>query len=117
MADSSSCAHYSIYERLDWTGSIHRDEILAVLSRLESKGKGFVQPKHLFAEFEAIPEAFGEVSKNIQEAVVLPPYLALAVRPRPGVWEHIRVNMKTLDVEELPVAEYLKIKEELIDGR
>ncbi|KAK9947939.1 hypothetical protein M0R45_003534 [Rubus argutus] len=116
MADSSSCAHYSIYERLDWTESIHRDEILAVLSRLESKGKGFVQPQQLFAEFEAIPEAFGEILKNIQEAVVLPPYLALAVRPRPGVWEHIRVNMKTLDVEELPVAEYLKIKEELIDG-
>ncbi|PRQ46823.1 putative sucrose synthase [Rosa chinensis] len=116
MADPSSCAHCSIYERLDWTESVHRDEILAVLSRVESKGKGFVQPQQLVAEFEAIPEAFGEVSKNIQEAVVLSPYLALALRPRPGVWEHIRINMKTLEVEELPVAEYLKMKEELVDG-
>ncbi|XP_062016629.1 sucrose synthase-like [Rosa rugosa] len=116
MADPSSCAHCSIYERLDWTESVHRDEILAVLSRVESNGKGFVQPQQLVAEFEAIPEAFGEVSKNIQEAVVLSPYLALALRPRPGVWEHILINMKTLEVEELPVAEYLKMKEELVDG-
>lgn len=117
MADPSSCAHCSIYERLDWTVSDHRDEILTVLSKLESNGKGFVQPQQLVAEFEAIPEAFGEVSKNIQEALVLSPYLALAIRPRPGVWEHIRINMKTLDVEELPVAEYLMMKEELVDGR
>ncbi|KAM5547415.1 sucrose synthase [Rosa sericea] len=116
MADPSSCAHCNIYEILDWTESGHRDEILAVLSRLESKGKGFVQPQQLVAEFEAIPEAFGEVSKNIQEAVVLSPYLALALRPRPGVWEHIRINTKTLEVEELPVAEYLKMKEELVDA-
>ncbi|XP_004287544.1 PREDICTED: sucrose synthase-like [Fragaria vesca subsp. vesca] len=116
MADPSSCAHCSIYERLDWTMSDHRVEILAVLSKLESNGKGFVQPQQLVAVFQAIPEAFGEVSKNIQEALVLSPYLALAIRPRPGVWEHIRINMKTLDVEELLVDEYLMMKEELVDG-
>ena len=48
---------------------------------------------------------------------MLPPWVALAVRPRPGVWEYIRVNVHALVVEELTVAEYLHFKEELVDGR
>lgn len=47
---------------------------------------------------------------------MLPPWVALAVRPRPGVWEYIRVNVNELAIEELSVPEYLKFKEELIDG-
>ena len=46
----------------------------------------------------------------------MPPWVALAVRPRPGVWEYIRVNVQALVVEELRVAEYLHFKEELVDG-
>lgn len=46
-----------------------------------------------------------------------PPWVALAVRPRPGVWEHIRVNVHALVLEPLEVAEYLHFKEELVDGR
>lgn len=45
-----------------------------------------------------------------------PPWVALAVRPRPGVWEYIRVNVHALVVEELQVPEYLHFKEELVDG-
>lgn len=43
--------------------------------------------------------------------------MALAVRPRPGVWEYIRVNVHSLVAEELLVPEYLHFKEELVDGR
>lgn len=53
----------------------------------------------------------------LQEAIVSPPWIALAVRPRPGVWEYIRVNVHALVVEQLQVAEYLHFKEELVDGR
>ncbi|TQD93675.1 hypothetical protein C1H46_020679 [Malus baccata] len=115
----------SLRERLDETLSTQRNEILALLSRIESKGKGFLQPHQLLAEFEAIPEnnrqklldgAFGEVLKHTQEAVVLPPWVAFAVRPSPGVWEYIRVNVHALTLEELRVAEYLQFKEELVDG-
>ncbi|BBH08175.1 sucrose synthase 4 [Prunus dulcis] len=90
-----------------------------------NKGKGFMQPHELVAEFEAIPEsnrqklldgAFGEVLTHTQEVIVLPPWVALAVRPRPGVWEYIRVNVDALVVEELQVPEYLHFKEELVDG-
>ena len=47
---------------------------------------------------------------------MLPPWVALAVRPRPGVWEYIRVNLHALVVEELTPAEFLHFKEELVDG-
>jgi len=47
---------------------------------------------------------------------VLPPFVALAVRPRPGVWEYVRVNLHDLVVEELQASEYLQFKEELVDG-
>ena len=47
----------------------------------------------------------------------MPPWVALAVRPRPGVWEYLRVNVHALVVEELQPAEYLRFKEELVDGR
>ncbi|KAL6222104.1 hypothetical protein ACLB2K_005496 [Fragaria x ananassa] len=126
MADSRVLNRvHSLRERLDDTLSAHRNEILGFLSRIEAKGKGFLQPHQLIDEFEAIPEAsrknlleseFGEVLKNTQEAIVLPPWVALAVRPRPGVWEYIRVNVHSLVAEELLVPEYLHFKEELVDG-
>jgi sucrose synthase len=51
-----------------------------------------------------------------QEAVVDPPWLVLAVRPRIGQWTHYRVHMDAMDAEELTVAEYLAIKERLVTG-
>ncbi|KAG8658855.1 hypothetical protein MANES_03G198900v8 [Manihot esculenta] len=51
------------------------------------------------------------------EAIVLPPFVAIAVRPRPGVWEYVRVNVYELSVDSLSIAEYLRFKEELVDGQ
>lgn len=51
-----------------------------------------------------------------QEAIVLPPFVAIAIRPRPGVWDYIRVNVYELSVDQLSVSEYLRFKEELVDG-
>lgn len=51
-----------------------------------------------------------------QEAIILPPFVAIAVRPRPGVWEYVRVNVHELSVDQLSVSEYLRFKEELVDG-
>ncbi|KAK0572784.1 hypothetical protein LWI29_037266 [Acer saccharum] len=125
MASGALTRVHSLRERLDETLLAHRNEILALLSRIEAKGKGILQNHQIIAEFEAIPEhnrktladgAFTEVLRASQEAIVLPPWVALAVRPRPGVWEYIRVNVHALVVEELLVAEYLHFKEELVDG-
>ncbi|XP_020242929.1 sucrose synthase 2-like [Asparagus officinalis] len=88
------------------------------------QGKGMLQPHQLLAEYkDVIPEAdhenlkdgvFEDVLKAAQ-AIVLPLWVALAIRPRPGVWEYVRVNVSELAVQELTVAEYLQFKEELAE--
>lgn len=50
-----------------------------------------------------------------QEAVVLPPYIAFAVRPNPGFWEYVKVDANDLAVEAITVTEYLKLKEVTVD--
>ena len=50
---------------------------------------------------------------GLQEAMVLPPWVGFAVRPRPGIWEYVRINVEELLVEELSVTEYLGFKESL----
>ena len=43
--------------------------------------------------------------------------MSIALRPRPGVWEYVRVDAFELNVDNLSVAEYLRLKEELVDGQ
>ncbi|KAK9136835.1 hypothetical protein Sjap_007429 [Stephania japonica] len=124
----------SMRERVEDTLSDHRNELVSLLSRYVAQGKGILQPHHLVDELEKvigetrggqtlIDGIFGEVIKSAQvrrsnsheEAIVLPPFVAIAIRPRPGVWEYVRVNVYELSVEQLTVSEYLKFKEELVD--
>lgn len=51
----------------------------------------------------------------VQEAAVVPPYVAFAVRPNPGFWEFIKVNADDLQVEGIEAPEYLKYKEMVFD--
>lgn len=53
--------------------------------------------------------------ENIQEAAVIPPYVALAIRPKPGIWEYVKVNAGDLEVEVTMAREYLKLKEAVFD--
>lgn len=53
----------------------------------------------------------------MQEAVVLPPIIALAVRPYPGIWEFVRANSDDLSVEDITMSDYLKYKESVYDER
>ncbi|MBA0780244.1 hypothetical protein Gotri_004370 [Gossypium trilobum] len=59
---------------------------------------------------------FYKFLQSTQEAIVLPAFVVIAVRPRPGVWEYFRVNGYELTVDHLSVSEYLRFKEELVDG-
>lgn len=118
----------SIRERVEDTLGAHRNELVSLLSRYVAQGKGILQPHDLIDELDNIigdeigrqnlrDGPFSEVLKSAQEAIVLPPFVAMAVRPRPGVWEYVRVNVFELSVEQLSVAEYLHFKEELADGQ
>ncbi|XP_020264275.1 sucrose synthase 2-like [Asparagus officinalis] len=116
----------NVRDRLSDTLSAHTNELISLFSRFVKQGKGMLQPHQLLHEYKAvIPEAdraklkdgvFEDVLKAAQEAIILPPWVALAIRPRPGVWEYVRVNVSELAVEELTVAEYLQFKEELADS-
>lgn len=44
-------------------------------------------------------------------------FVAMAIRPRPGVREYVRVNVYELSVDHLTVSEYLRFKEELVNGQ
>ena len=48
---------------------------------------------------------------------MLPPFVCIAIRPRPGVWEYVRVNVYELNVDHLSVAEYLQFREQLVEGQ
>ncbi|RZB49046.1 Sucrose synthase 2 isoform C [Glycine soja] len=118
----------SIRDRVEDTLSAHRNELISLLSRYVAQGRGILQPHNLIDELDNIPGddqaivdlkngPFGEIVKSAKEAIVLPPFVAIAVRPRPGVWEYVRVNVSELSVEQLSVSEYLSFKEELVDGK
>ncbi|PKA47064.1 Sucrose synthase 1 [Apostasia shenzhenica] len=126
MADQSFNRAHKVRECIGDSLSVHKNELLAIFSRFVNQGKGMLQRHQLLVEYEAvIPEgerqklkdgAFEDVLRAAQEAIVIPPLVALAIRPRPGVWEYVRVNVNELVVEELSVPEYLRFKEELVDG-
>nr|ASU91340.1 Sucrose synthase [Juglans sigillata] len=116
----------SMRERVEDTLSAHRNELVSLLSRYVAQGKGILQPHTLIDELDNCigddesrlhlrDGPFSEILKSAQEAIVLPPFVAIAIRPRPGVWEYVRVNVHELSVEQLSVSEYLHFKEDLVD--
>nr|CAD1827350.1 unnamed protein product [Ananas comosus var. bracteatus] len=125
MAGRKLTRIHSLRERLGDTLSAHPNELIAIFSRYVNQGKGMLQRHQLLAEFEAAcstgevekPSVLEEVLRAAQEAIVIPPWVALAIRPRPGVWEYIRVHVSELAVEQLSVSEYLQFKEQLVNGR
>lgn len=116
----------SIQERVQVAVREHRNIILDLLSRYVKQGNTILQPHHLLDELNNITEAdkateikdsaFGLLIANCQEAMVLPPWVGFAVRPRPGIWEYLRINVEELTLEELSVSEYLGFKEQLANG-
>ncbi|KAJ1297207.1 hypothetical protein BS78_01G360100 [Paspalum vaginatum] len=116
----------SIRDRVEDTLHAHRNELVALLSKYVNKGKGILQPHHILDALDEVQGSGGcalaegpflDVLRSAQEAIVLPPFVAIAVRPRPGVWEYVRVNVHELSVEQLTVSEYLRFKEDLVDGQ
>ncbi|ESW10933.1 hypothetical protein PHAVU_009G250800 [Phaseolus vulgaris] len=117
----------SVRERMKDTFSKYRNELISLLSRYVAGGKGLLQPhdlldhvKKILQEDEGMQKlkesSFVKDLESAQEAIVLPPFVSIALRPRCGVWEYFRVNAFELSVDSLNVAEYLRFKEELVDG-
>lgn len=53
----------------------------------------------------------------MQEAAVVPPYVAFAIRHNPGIWDYVKVEADSLSVEMITSTDYLKFKEMIIDEK
>lgn len=58
---------------------------------------------------------FTRILIRLQEAAVVPPCVAFAIRPSPGFWEYVKVSANDLSVEGITPTDYLKYKEMTID--
>lgn len=99
-----------------------------LFARYAVEGKRILHPQQLIEELAAVIEsqderkkilqgAFGHILECAQEAVVVPPFIGFAIRTKPGIWEYVRVNVENLSTDQLTVAEYLQLKECLVDER
>ncbi|XP_057961487.1 sucrose synthase 7-like [Malania oleifera] len=97
-------------------------------ARFVESGKRLMKLRHLMDEMEKSIEdkrertkvlegLLGYILSSTQEAVVVPPYVAFAVRPNPGFWEFVKVNADGLRVESITASDYLKFKETVFDEK
>ncbi|XP_074267984.1 sucrose synthase-like [Silene latifolia] len=102
----------------------HGHEIVIFFSRVETHGKTILQRQQILVDFETVVKegslklavgAFAEIIRSTQEAVILSPWIALAVRQRPGVWNYLCFDSKKLILKELTVSEFLKLKEMVVE--
>ena len=57
---------------------------------------------------------FGCIMKTVQEAVVIRPRIAFALRTNIGEWHYFRINAEDMNAEEMSVNHYLAFKEKLV---
>ncbi|KAI3982981.1 hypothetical protein MKX01_010464 [Papaver californicum] len=97
-------------------------------ARYIAKGKRLMKLQNLMDEMEksiddklertqVLEGLLGYILCSTQEAAVVPPYVAFAVRPNPGFWEFVKVSSDDLAVEGITVGEYLKFKEMIFDEK
>ncbi|XP_020241227.1 sucrose synthase 7-like isoform X2 [Asparagus officinalis] len=105
-----------------------RYQMKRCFARYVSEGKRLMKKENLLEELEKsmddkmekerLMEGFlGYIICSTQEAVALPPFVAFAVRPHPGIWEYVKVNSIDLSVEGITASDYLKFKETIYDEK
>ncbi|PSC73946.1 sucrose synthase [Micractinium conductrix] len=109
-------------------GLVHsRNELVLLFSRCMAKSKAdkpILLPHIIMDELCAVCDECnnpmlksGEIAailKTVQEAVVIAPRIAFALRPTMGEWYYVRVSVEDMRVEEMTAAHYLAFKEKLV---
>ena len=103
----------------------HRHDVYPLLRHYIALGKPFLLRSDLLDEFEAFclqhrsmglqEGALAETIGHAQEAAVETPWIYLAVRPSTGRWQYLRFHLDAVEHEEIPVGEFLRFKERLVD--
>ncbi|KAL1563093.1 Sucrose synthase 7 [Salvia divinorum] len=95
-------------------------------TRFTEMGRRLMKLQHLQEEIEQTIEdkverskvmegTLGDILNSTQEAAVVPPYVAFAVRHNPGIWDYVKVEADSLSVEIITSTDYLKFKEMIYD--
>ena len=102
----------------------HRKAVYLLFRRFLEVKKPLLARSDLVEQFDAFCETpsgeclrgslFGTLIIHTQEAVVIPPSLYLAVRSHVGDWRYYHFHTDDVLCREIPVSEYLEIKEMLV---
>ncbi|KAL0356405.1 UNVERIFIED_CONTAM: Sucrose synthase 6 [Sesamum radiatum] len=95
-------------------------------ARLTGMGRRLMKFEHIKDEIEQTIEdkierskvlegSLGDILSSTQEAAVVPPYVAFAIRHSPGIWDYVKVHADSLSVDIITSTDYLKFKETLFD--
>ncbi|MDH3871226.1 MAG: sucrose synthase, partial [Gammaproteobacteria bacterium] len=98
-----------------------------VLLRLQDLGKPLLLRDEVHNAFARLCESatgaclagtpLDHMVQATQEAVIDADRLYVALRVRVGRWRYLRLHGDTMSVEEIPVGQFLYVKERLVDGR
>ena len=115
-----------LVERLQDYFTVHRQESFLLLHHYLGLGKPLLLQSELQDAFRELcaqcegdqlsSSPLARVIRSTQDAAVLSPWIYLAVRPYGARWEYLRIHVDTMSVEAVPVRDYLKFKERLING-
>lgn len=109
-------------------GLVHsRNELVLLFSKCLARGKGdkpILLPHVIQDELCAVCDECNNPAlrnselammlKTVQEAVVIAPRVAFALRPTMGEWYYVRISVEDMRVEEMTAAHYLAFKEKLV---
>ncbi|XP_027122896.2 sucrose synthase 7 [Coffea arabica] len=95
-------------------------------ARFTSMGTRLMKHQHLMEEMESVivdraerakvlEVSLGEILSSTQEAAVVPPYVAFAVRYGSGCFDYVKVNAEDLSANNITATEYLRLKEMIYD--
>jgi len=102
----------------------NREQVYMLMRHYLGLGKMFLLHSDLWDEFQAVcgehelcDTPLAEVIRATQEAAVESPWLYFAVRPYVARWKFWRLHTEQMELEEIPVSDYLRTKERLVNGR
>jgi sucrose synthase len=97
-----------------------------VLHHFVAIGRPFLLRTDLLDGFKSLCEAegggalrhtaLGGILQMSQEAAQDTQWFYLALRPRIGRWQYLRIHLETIEAEEIVVNQYLRFKERLVDS-
>ncbi|OKY74720.1 MAG: sucrose synthase [Desulfobulbaceae bacterium DB1] len=104
--------------------SQNRETVAALFDRYRKSGKTLFLHSDLWDECkvfcreycagEYLDSPLAEMISKTQEATVVHPWFCFEVRPRVAHWQYFRFHLETLDVNEITIAEFLRVKESVV---